>query len=147
MLDLAAMTQGDAQHTLQVYRWIAEHLPEITALAQQGVDQRRLAVVDVGDDRDVADVVSHGVHAYRVSSSKYCRNHGLSPSAAPVMCGGRKTRQGSWPAPMAGRTGYNSSLPLIYNGRRGRWVCANRVTGRAICEAIDGISVRLRGEA
>jgi len=27
------MSQGDAQHTLQVYRWITEHLPEITARA------------------------------------------------------------------------------------------------------------------
>lgn len=34
MLDLTAMSQGDAQHTLQVYRWITEHLPEITALAE-----------------------------------------------------------------------------------------------------------------
>jgi len=34
MLDLTAMSQGDAQHTLQVYQWIAEHLPEITALAE-----------------------------------------------------------------------------------------------------------------
>ncbi|TMC14534.1 MAG: hypothetical protein E6J34_23610 [Chloroflexi bacterium] len=33
MLNLAGMTQGDAQHTLQVYQWITEHLPEITARA------------------------------------------------------------------------------------------------------------------
>lgn len=33
MLDLTAMTQGDALHTLQVYQWITEHLQEITALA------------------------------------------------------------------------------------------------------------------
>jgi hypothetical protein len=34
---------------------------ELAALAQQAVDQRRLAVVDVGDDGDVANVVStHG---------------------------------------------------------------------------------------
>jgi hypothetical protein len=34
MLNLAAMTQGDAQQTLQVYQWIKEHLPEITDLAE-----------------------------------------------------------------------------------------------------------------
>ena len=33
---------------------------ELAALAQQAVDQRGLAVVDVGDDRDVADVGATG---------------------------------------------------------------------------------------
>src|SRR5205085_1290619 len=33
---------------------------EGAALAQQLVDQRGLAVVDVGDDRDVADLLVHG---------------------------------------------------------------------------------------
>ena len=46
MLDLAAMTQGDAQHTLQVYRWIAEHLPEITALAENA-EQAGVAAHDM----------------------------------------------------------------------------------------------------
>ena len=36
---------------------------EIAALAQQGIDQRRLAVVDVGDDGDIADVVTHLIHS------------------------------------------------------------------------------------
>ena len=35
---------------------------EVAALAQQGIDQRRLAVVDVGDDGDVSDVVTHLIH-------------------------------------------------------------------------------------
>ena len=35
-----------------------------TGLAEEGVDQRRLAVVDVGDDRHVAQVVADG-HAER----------------------------------------------------------------------------------
>lgn len=34
MLNIAAMTQGDAAHTLQVYQWIKEHLSEITDLAE-----------------------------------------------------------------------------------------------------------------
>ena len=34
MLNLSAMSQGDAQHTLQVYQWIQDHLPEITDLAE-----------------------------------------------------------------------------------------------------------------
>jgi hypothetical protein len=34
MLNIAAMSQGDAQQTLQVYQWIKEHLPEITDLAE-----------------------------------------------------------------------------------------------------------------
>ena len=37
-------------------------------LPQHGVDQRRLAVVDVGDDRDVADVAAGREH----SSAGYC---------------------------------------------------------------------------
>ena len=39
---------------------------ELAALAQQAVDQRGLAVVDVGDDGDVADVgATHGGNADR----------------------------------------------------------------------------------
>ena len=43
---------------------------EVAALAQQGIDQRRLAVVDVGDDGDIADVVTHLVHDYRLGSGR-----------------------------------------------------------------------------
>ena len=41
-------------------------LAELAALAQHLVDQRGLAVVDVGDDGDVANVVTHLVHDYIV---------------------------------------------------------------------------------
>ena len=39
--------------------------PELAGLAEHGVDQRGLAVVDVGDDRHIADVVAtrHGVES------------------------------------------------------------------------------------
>ena len=53
----------DAAFALQVVRVedaLADQLvgAEFAALAEQAVDQRRLAVVDVGDDGDVADVVA-----------------------------------------------------------------------------------------
>ena len=35
-------------------------LAELAALAQQAIDQRRLAVIDVGDDGDIADVGATG---------------------------------------------------------------------------------------
>jgi hypothetical protein len=35
-------------------------LPEGAGLPEHGVDERRLPVIDVGDDRDVAQVVSAG---------------------------------------------------------------------------------------
>ncbi len=45
-------------------------LAKIAALAQQRVDQRRFAMVDVGDDCDVADVVTHSVHFIRSTHSR-----------------------------------------------------------------------------
>ena len=39
---------------------------EVAALAEQGVDQRRLAVVDVGDDGNVSNIVSHRIHCRSV---------------------------------------------------------------------------------
>ena len=65
-LDRAVLRQdGDAALALEV---VAVHhalghllvLAEGAALAQQLVDQRGLAVVDVGDDGDVADLAGHG---------------------------------------------------------------------------------------
>ena len=41
---------------------------EPAALAQHAIDQRRLAVVDVGDDGDVADVVA--THSMRSGNSR-----------------------------------------------------------------------------
>ena len=54
---------GDAALALEVvriHRAVGDHLarPELPRLAQEAVDQRRLAVIDVGDDGDVADVTS-----------------------------------------------------------------------------------------
>ena len=48
---------------------------EPAALAQHAIDQRRLAVVDVGDDGDVADVVAaHGVAiVVRIPLGEPCR--------------------------------------------------------------------------
>jgi hypothetical protein len=36
---------------------------EVPALAQQGIHQRRLPMIDVGNDRDVPDIVSHQIHS------------------------------------------------------------------------------------
>src|SRR4029077_12530095 len=52
---------GDAALALEVvrvHRAVRDHLAraELARLAQEAVDQRRLAVIDVGDDGDVADV-------------------------------------------------------------------------------------------
>ena len=49
---------------LVVVRALALGAPEGAGLAEEGVDQGRLAVVDVGDDRHVAQVVAGG-HAKR----------------------------------------------------------------------------------
>src|SRR5262249_26558715 len=57
---------GDPALALQVVRIedaVADQLTgaKFAALAQQAIDQRRLSVVDVGDDGDIADVVAtHG---------------------------------------------------------------------------------------
>ena len=65
---------GDAALALQ--RVGVEHgvlhlaVAEVAALAQQGIDQRRLAVVDVGDDGDVSDVVTHLVHIVNALKAK-----------------------------------------------------------------------------
>ena len=70
-LDAAVADRGvlgqdrDALLTLEVHR--VHHavvdvlvLPERAGLPQHGVDERRLAVVDVGDDRDVSEVFAEG---------------------------------------------------------------------------------------
>ena len=57
---------GDAALALQ--RVAVEHrvlnlvIAEVAALPEQGIDQRRLSMVDVGDNRDVSNVITHGVH-------------------------------------------------------------------------------------
>ncbi len=45
---------------------------EIAALAQQGVDQRRFAVIDVGDDGDIANVVAHLIHSMTFIVERLC---------------------------------------------------------------------------
>ena len=57
---------GQDRDPLLAFEWVRIHdqrthllvLPEGVALLQEGVDQRRLAMVDVGDDGQVADVVA-----------------------------------------------------------------------------------------
>ena len=36
---------------------------EIAALLEQSIHQRRLAMVDVGDDRNISNIVSHRIHS------------------------------------------------------------------------------------
>jgi hypothetical protein len=61
---------GDA--ALAFERVAVEHrvlylvVAEVAGLAQEGVDQRRFPMVDVGDDGDVSNVVTHVIH--------YCRS-------------------------------------------------------------------------
>jgi hypothetical protein len=43
---------------------------EGAGLPEHGVDERRLAVVDVGDDGDVAEVVSGGGHPLRLEECR-----------------------------------------------------------------------------
>ena len=43
---------------------------EGAGLPEHGVDERRLAVVDVGDDRDVAEVLAGGGHALRLEGTR-----------------------------------------------------------------------------
>ena len=61
--------------------------PERAGLPQQRVDQRRLAVVDVGDDRDVADV---GAQGHGLSAS--LDGTGASTSGVPYGAPGWITR-------------------------------------------------------
>ena len=65
---------GDPSLSLKVIRvenTIAEKLagPELSGLFEHGINQRGLTMVDVGDDRHVADIVAtgHGVESARVS--------------------------------------------------------------------------------
>ena len=58
---------GDAALALQrvaVQKRVLLHLAiaEIAALAQQSIHQRRLAMVDVGDDGNISNVVTHVIH-------------------------------------------------------------------------------------
>ena len=66
---------GDAALALEivrVHRAVGDHLAraELPRLAQEPVDQRRLAMIDVGDDGDVTDV-SDGIFA-RASGGRSC---------------------------------------------------------------------------
>ena len=62
----------DALLALEIHR-VHDALGDVLVLAERaglpehGVDQRRLAVVDVGDDRDVAEVGAEGGHALEAS--------------------------------------------------------------------------------
>src|SRR4029079_1667566 len=67
---------------------------EGAALAQQLGDQRRLAVVDVGDDGDVSDLAGH---AGRLSDTKEVRR--AAATSAPTSAGLRRREARSWPAP------------------------------------------------
>ena len=60
---LAIMGSGETAPTMaKVHRALFEVRVRLerVRLAQHGVDERGLAVIDVGDDRDVAQVVSSG---------------------------------------------------------------------------------------
>jgi hypothetical protein len=61
-------------------------LAEVAALAQQGVDEGGLAVVDVGDDRHVSDVVAYLVHQFlnATSGSKVLGNNWFGQSEGAV---------------------------------------------------------------
>jgi hypothetical protein len=61
-----------------VVRALALRPPEGARLTEEGIDQGRLAVVDVGDDRHVAQVVAGG-HAKR----HLRRNSGIRRAGAP----------------------------------------------------------------
>ena len=72
-----------ARLRLVVVRSLALGAPEGSRLAEEGVDQGRLAVVDVGDDRHVAQVVAGGhAEGHLRSSGKPLRRHAASRSTA-----------------------------------------------------------------
>ena len=61
---------------------------ELAALLQQAIDQRRLAVIDVGDDGDVADVgAAHGRQAGRSQETGV----GGPASVGNALCGVPRT--------------------------------------------------------
>src|SRR5687768_1028053 len=87
---------GDAALALQ--RIGIEHgvlhlaVAEVAALAQESVHQRRLAMVDVGNDGYVADVVSHLVH-FRIVR---CRLSGQLLVLIPTRVSGGQLGAGQW---------------------------------------------------
>ena len=72
-----ARLDGDAVLALQVHRvqHLAGHLPRVDRVRQleQSIGQRRLAVVDVGDDREVAHARLRNGHAVSIRASDFGR--------------------------------------------------------------------------
>jgi hypothetical protein len=114
---------------------------EVAALAQQGVHQRRLAVIDVGNDGNIPDVVSHRVHRNSIAkgdtarpSQKFaaCRESSATyelltaPEAAVSSLPGRyEPERGQMAAGLLGRRGKILPHLLLYNVRRDRKFARN----------------------
>ncbi len=87
---------------------------ELAALAQQAIDQRRLAVVDVGDDGDIADVgATHfgGPGGREGGNSRHRAGHGWR-----VQAGGGKDPLIYHDSPRTGTAEFRASCVL--NGRK-----------------------------
>ena len=76
----ALRLDGDAALPLQVHRieHLLGHFPRAQAAAKlnEAVGERGLAVVNVGDNRKIANVI-HGFH-YRSASNRLCRMAGIT---------------------------------------------------------------------
>ena len=91
---MAALLASRAQRVISL-----EIKPELARLAQESVHQRRLSVIDVGDDGDVADVWAGRGHLRRrhVYSA---RGPGASPrKARPVEAAGNRSLRPRRPTP------------------------------------------------
>ncbi len=85
---------------------------EGAGLTQHGVDQRGLAVVDVGDDRDVAQVGAESRHSGSTIAFSGVHDKGLGPERATRSYGRGRVR----PASAPGRHP-SQRRPVLYRGR------------------------------
>ena len=136
--DAALALEGEGVHDALHHLFVGA---EDTALVQHRVDQRGLAVIDVRDDRDVADVLSsdfralrHAVPGKGVPSPHFPflreverRNDNSRPTPAPV--GGGNARSQSGDPPRAARRGIHARSGLQSEERTLRSAGVRRVRG------------------
>src|SRR5262249_43703925 len=132
---------GDAALTLQLVavHGLRLHLlvgAEGTGLLQQRVDQRRLAMVDVGDDRDIADIHEWilngvpGVGARRAPAGESRQWPGVA-GAGSIFAAGRPAGAALLPAARRANAGARGQVGCARGGSgAARWPAA-----RAVLEA------------